>query len=213
MEAKYHLPCLVKLRNRYRTQSRKENQPFQNTEEKMKESIALVELTTYIEKSVNSGTLLYKLSELHSLYVNRLENMGVSKMINKTRLKSCLLDHFPDAQELHDGRNTIIIFKEGMRNMLRDALRKRDFSEDAAVLAKAATIIRKDIFSHQGFNFTGSFPPHCQEDSLPTSLRSLISMILKGPSLKDADQHDSQACLTAAQTILYNTKKGGIREK
>lgn len=68
----------------YRTQSRKENQPSQNTEEKIKESIALVELTTCIEKSINSGTVLFKLSELHSMYVNRLENMGVNKMINKT---------------------------------------------------------------------------------------------------------------------------------
>ena len=75
---------------------------------------------------------------------------------------------------------------------------KRDFSEDAAALAKAATIIRKDIFNHQGFNFIGSFPPHCQEESLPTSLKSLISMIPKGTSLEDADQHDSQACLTVS---------------
>lgn len=125
------------------------------------------------------------------MYVNRLENMGVNKMINKTRLKSYLLDQFPDAHEQHDDRNTIIIFKEGMRNMLRDVLKKTNFSEDAAVLAKAATIIRKDICNYQGFSFTGSFPPHCQEDSLPTSLKSLISMILRGLSLKDADQHDS----------------------
>ena len=83
IEAKYHLSCLVKLRNRYRTHTRKENQASQNTDEKMKESIALVELTTYIDTSVNAGTLLFKLSELHSMYVNRLENMGVNKLINK----------------------------------------------------------------------------------------------------------------------------------
>ena len=31
-------------------------------------------------------------------------------------------------------------FKEGIRNMLKEALKRRDFSEDAAVLAKPAMI-------------------------------------------------------------------------
>ena len=94
-----------------------------------------------------------------------------------------------------------------MRNILKDALKKQDFAEDAAVLAKAAAIIRKDIFSHQSFKFTGHFPPKCQEDSLPSSLKSLISMILNGSNLKDQDKRESQACLTIGQGIFYNTKK------
>lgn len=59
IEAKYHLPDLVKLRKKCLIQSRKENQPSQNTEEKIKESVAIVELTTYIEKSGNSGAVLF----------------------------------------------------------------------------------------------------------------------------------------------------------
>ena len=49
------------------------------TSEKMNESVAFVELTTYIEKAVESGVLLFKFSEIHSLYVNRLEEMGTTK--------------------------------------------------------------------------------------------------------------------------------------
>ena len=90
--------------------------------------------------------------------------------------------------------------------MLRDAL-KRDFSEDAAVLAKAATIIRDDILNHQWFKFTGSFPPGCQEDSLPFSLKSLDSHILNSPNLMDQDKHESQPCLTISQLLYYNIKK------
>ena len=67
MEAKYHLTCLVKLRNRYRSLNRKQSQKAENTNEKMNESLAFVELSSYIEISVNSGTLLFKLSEIHSL--------------------------------------------------------------------------------------------------------------------------------------------------
>ena len=151
----------------------------------MNESRAFVELVNYIEISVHSGTLLFRFSELHSYAVySRLENFGIKKSINKTRLKVQLLEHFPEAQEQFDGRN-VIIFKEGMKDMLRNALKKRNFSGDVEVLAKAATFIRDDIFNHQGFKFTGSFPPGCQEDSLPLSLKSLVSLILNGPNLKD----------------------------
>ena len=41
-----------------------------------------------------------------------------------------------------------------------------------------------------------------------TAFKSLVSMILNGPSLKDQGKRESQACLTIGQGILYNTKKG-----
>ena len=54
----------------------------------MNESRGFIELITYIEKAVESGTLLFfKLAELHSLYVNRFGDLGITKLVNKTRLK------------------------------------------------------------------------------------------------------------------------------
>ena len=97
---------------------------------------------------MDSQTVLFKHSVMHSLYMNRLEDLGIKKLV-KTRLKEQLLERFPEVQEQYDGRNTIIIFKEGMVNMLKEALKKQHFSEDAVILAKAVMIIRKDIFSHQ----------------------------------------------------------------
>ena len=99
---------------------------------------------------MDSGTLLFKLSEL-----------GIVKTVNKTRLKDLLLNYFPGAQEQYDGRNNILVFNKAMQYMLKEALRKRDFSEDAIILAKAATIIQNDMFDHQCLQFTGSFPPGC----------------------------------------------------
>ena len=58
--------------------------------------------------------------------------------------------------------------------MLKEALMKRDYSEEAFVLAKAACILRKDIFNHRNFNFAGHVPPECQEYSLSSSLKSLV---------------------------------------
>ena len=91
--------------------------------------------------------------------------------------------------------------------MLKEALKKRDFSEDAVILTKAVIMVRNDIFSHKCFKFTGSFLPNCQEDSLPSSLKSLVSIVFNCPDLKDQDRHDSQACLTASQVKLYNVKR------
>ena len=63
--------------------------------------------------------------------------------------------------------------------MLSDALVIRDFSEDARILSKAAAIIRKDMFSHARFKFTGSFTEECQEISLPASLKLLACVSIR----------------------------------
>ena len=91
--------------------------------------------------------------------------------------------------------------------MLKEALKKRDVLEDVNILVRAASIVRKDIFGHEGCKFDGSFPEKCQETSLLSSLKTLISLIFNGPHLKNRDRHESQACLTVGQAIVYNTKK------
>ena len=77
-DAKYHLKCLVSLRNRHRSSIRRSLLEPDRTSEKLNESIVFVELTIYIEKAVYSGTLLFKLSEIHVLYVNCLEYLWAS---------------------------------------------------------------------------------------------------------------------------------------
>lgn len=208
IEAQYHIGCLTKFRNSHRSLKRKEdNMDDDSLNEMINESRAFVELTTYIETSVDEGKMLFKLSELYSMYEARLRDLGIPKQINKTRLKTSLLDHFSDAQEQLDGKNVVIVFKEAMHSLLKDALKKRDISDDANNLAKVASIVRNDILEHKGFSFAGCFPLECQEKSIPTSLKSLVSMIINGLNLKDQNHCESQACLTVCQTIIFNTKK------
>jgi hypothetical protein len=57
------------------------------------------------------------LSELHSLYVSRLQTLGVQKQVNRTRLKTSTLENFPDAQEKNDGKNVVIIFKKAIQDI------------------------------------------------------------------------------------------------
>ncbi|GFS19007.1 hypothetical protein ElyMa_001536100 [Elysia marginata] len=54
-EAKYHLSCLNKLRNRYRSFLRKQKQQPENDDDRVNESRAFEELLAFIEESVISG--------------------------------------------------------------------------------------------------------------------------------------------------------------
>ena len=205
--AKYHLKCLIELKNRYRSHLRKSNKDMQNIDENVCNSRVFVEFAIYVKKEGSSEKLLFKLSEVHSLYESCLEDLGNAKSVNKTRLKEHLLEYFKETQEQFDGRHTFLVFKEGMRNMIQDALKKRDFSEDALILARAASIIRKDIFNHEGILFNGSFPEKFQDTSLPSSLKTLTSLILNGSNSKNQEKQESQACLTIGQAIIFNAKK------
>ena len=135
----------------------------------MNECRAFIELRRYIEECVIGGTFLLKLNELHSLYVELLKNLGIRKTMKK---------NFPTVHQSL-GQNIVFVFEEGMRSMLSDALVIRDFSEDARILSKAAAIIRKDMFSHAGFKFIGSFTEEGQESSLPASLKLLACVSIR----------------------------------
>ncbi len=52
--------------------------------------------------------------------------------------------YFPQAQEQSDGKNIVLIFPEGMQQMLKEAM-NCGHEGDAAILAKAAKIIRNKI--------------------------------------------------------------------
>ena len=80
--AKYHLKCLIELKNRYRSHVRKSNKDKQNIDKNVCNSRVFVELASYVKKEVNSGKLLIKLSDLDSLYESRLEDLGNAKSVN-----------------------------------------------------------------------------------------------------------------------------------
>ena len=70
-----------------------------------------------------------ELFELSSLYIQRLEDVGIKRTINKTRLKIALLEHYNGTlQEQTDGRNTVLVFREAISSLLKDALKQRDSS-------------------------------------------------------------------------------------
>ena len=168
---------------------------------------ALVELLSYIENCIDEGVFCFKFSVLHQLYEQRIKTLGMERVINRTRLKEKILEFFPQAQEQSDGKHKVLIFEQGMHEMLKQAA-KNDYEGETLLLAKVAKILRKELANFKGFQFDGCFTSRCQQESVPSVLKTFVSMLLNGIDLKDNDCTDSQRVLTVSQTILfnYNTK-------
>ena len=142
-------------------------------------------------KKFEEGTFCFKFADLCHLFEKHLKEFGIDTEVYKVRFKEKILSYFHEAQAQSDGKNILLIFQQGMQQILKHVL-NTDYESDAMILAKAARIIRKDIFNFHGFHFSGSFPPGCQQESVPINLKYLSSMLLNGPNLKDQDSTDSQ---------------------
>lgn len=94
IEAKYHFSCLSTFKNRYRSAQRAQNSSTNSQEDELIQAQVFADLILYIEESIESGNFIFKLSELHSMYVSQLEEFGIKKFIHKTRLKLQILNHF-----------------------------------------------------------------------------------------------------------------------
>ena len=207
IEAKYHKQCMRNLTNRRRAFLRRNHDWQSGEEDKKNEARPFVELISFMESCIDGAKYILTLTELHQLYVNRLQDFGIEKEVNKTRLKSRILSQFPGKlQEQSDGKNVVLVFSEGLASLLR-VLWKHDYESDALLLAKAARIVRCEMFNEPGFHFDGSFPSNCQDASIPSSLKILISMLLNGSTITQGRAIESQATLTTLQLIVFNSKK------
>ena len=84
-----------------------------------------------------------------------------------------------------------------------------DDDDDAIHLARAAQILRKDIFAKE-YAFDGTFKPGCEWDAVPESVLALVSMILRGPSIqhqKQASDASTKIALSLSQLIVFNANK------
>ena len=74
---------------------------------------------------------------------------------------------------------------------------------DAWCLARAVHFVRREILKVK-YSFNGNFLPECKKNAVSVSLLTLVGMIIKGPTTK-TDPSDSQACLSIAQLIVFNS--------
>lgn len=75
--------------------------------------------------------------------------------------------------------------RAAFQGLAKDLVIKRacqqDFDSEALHLARAASIVRRDMFSMKQ-TFRGTLEAHCKKKSIPPSLLALVEMILQGPS-------------------------------
>ena len=206
IEAKYHFPCITKYRNRYRSYlpEKNKNTDFRYEQAKAR---AFTELISYIECGIEEGTYLFNVKELRDLYENRLKNFWYDIEVNEGAFKDLIKKQFDGfvLEKQSDGKNKIFVFPEGMQKLLRDAFKTRDYQSEALLFAKVAKICRCELFGEETAFFSGSFPEDCQQNLLPLT-KSLVSMILYGPNLKE-EINGSQPCNTISQLLLHNAKK------
>ena len=167
------------------------------------------ELVLYIEETRqrDESAPVFKLAELSQLYKSQMEQLGVEvdNRVHSTRLNQRLLAEFPDMRAYTKGRDVLMAFEDDIGSALAKAC-EQDNNEDAMHIARAAHIVRRHIFG-EAKPFNG-FPEHCQEDSVPQLLLTLVNMILEGSSIKDQmEEETSPAALTIAQLLKFNTVK------
>jgi hypothetical protein len=203
-EAMYHLKCYRELFHNARSQYYNAET---NTSNSQMHGIVLAELISYIQDchSESEDIKIFKLSDLARLYSNRLQQMGVftDTPLNVTHLKNRILANIPDLEAHKQGREIHLVFNADLGKLLTKV---NGFDDDAVILSKAATIVRKDLLEHNYQEFGGKFDENCQESSIPQSLKSLIAMILGGPNIEtqSAKFVETQAILSIAQLMRFN---------
>lgn len=72
-------------------------------------------------------------------------------------------------------------------------------------MSRVADIVRRDMFTNDCPPFNGTFTDDCQQRSVPSSLLTLVSMILHGSSIMNEVNYQSQAALSLSQLLLHNS--------
>lgn len=182
IEAKYHSSCMTKYKNVYRSHIRNRNRNADSSHERAK-GRAFVELVDHIEEQIMSGTNVFRLKDLHDLHQSRLQQLGSDCTTNKTPMKEKIIAHFMEygIQEQTVNKNVILIFPDGVRKMIKEALETRDYGAEALLFSRVAKMCRNEIFKDT-ISFDGNFSENCQDIALNT--KTLISMLLYGANLK-----------------------------
>ena len=176
-DAQYHAQCLASLYNRAR-----ETKPSGDSDvDMLNKGIAFAELVSYIEDSRMDTSVapVFKLTDLVHLYSTRLQVVG---RVHSTKLKDRILNYFQDMEAHKRGRDVVLIFNEDVGSALNKAC-EHDSNNDAIHLARAANIVRRDMFKKRN-KFNGSYDANCQEESVPVSLLALVTMVINGPNIK-----------------------------
>ena len=205
IEAKYHTRCLLRLYHLARRATLEGLEDNGQGHAASTSGVVFAELVLYIEETRqrDESAPVFRLAELSQLYKSRMEQLGVEvdNRVHSTQLKQRLFAEFPDMRAYTKGRDVLMTFEDDIGSALAKAC-EQDNNEDAMHIARAAHIVHRHTFG-EAKPFNG-FPEHCQEDSVPQLLLTLVNMILEGLRIKDQME---EATLMIAQLLKFNTVK------
>ena len=192
IDALYHVKCLLSFYRRHADAVKHRSMEDHKTE--CLNGIAFAGLVAHIEDFRDDSDVapVFQLSDLGKLYMSRLEDLGVKTegRLHTTRLKARLLSYFPDMSAHSHGREVLLMFDEDIGLAIQKAY-DGDFDSEAMYLARAAKIIRRDLFKgHNTNSFNGTFTAEKQNECIPASLLELINMILHGPAIRPNDEDE-----------------------
>ena len=177
-EAGYHRQCL----SSYYNQERGLNKATEKSSEGILTGVALAELISRMEdQRVEGNKVVFKLSDLVFMYVNRLNELGVDQVgrVHSTQLKNIILAASSDFEAKNIGRGVYLTFKEEIGQILQNVYLEDD-DEEGKYLAKAAKVVRRDMFEMTS-NFDGTFSSGCQINVVPKTLVILMDVIMMDP--------------------------------
>ena len=67
---------------------------------------------------MEDGTFFFKFVYLRQLYEHHFEDFGI-----RSEVKEKMLKYFPHAQEQSDRKNSLLVFEQGMQQMMQQAIK------------------------------------------------------------------------------------------
>ena len=125
--------------------------------------------------------------------------------MHSTELKNRILASIDDLTSYRKGRDVFFVFNSHIGSALVNAC-DIDYDDEAAILAKAARIVQRDMLNENKPEFDGKFDEKCQQEYVPQSLKTLVAMTLGGVNInsQSANQSIAQAVLSLSQLIMFN---------
>ena len=122
-------------------------------------------------------------------------------------MKERLLAAVPDlSAHVHvNGKDILLSYDNDIGTVINFAC-ESSFDSDAVVLAKAAKIVRREIFDYEN-KFDGSFGKDCLKAGISDTLLSFIRMILDGPNIKHQTNSRSSIAAVISQFLIFNSAK------
>ena len=206
--AKYHETCRTKYNNKYKSFLQNQT-PTSVRESQILYKRAFIEIVNFIQGEKETGETLFPLANLFRQFNERREQLGSDTLANRTVFKNRVLEAFQGdlREEVPENGPKTLIFGDGVKTIINDVLKKRKYSSEMKIFEESVKVVREDIFNHKSEMFSGSFEEGCQSDAVPASLRTLVSMLIHGTSLRDQEAKESQVVHSIAQLIHFNAKK------